>query len=123
MVATAGAGPKPIPYRELNADNLTEAITFCLGPGAAAAAQIIADKMCAEESGVKAAVASFHAHLPREPLQCDIFMDRPAAWVLKKGKRKIRLSKLAAEVLVQDMGTDRKALKLCVRFIFQKLRI
>ncbi|KAJ7705308.1 hypothetical protein B0H17DRAFT_664811 [Mycena rosella] len=111
MVAAAGAGPKPIPHRELDLDNLVAAIAFCLTPEAAAAAQAICEKMRAEESGVTSAVASFHANLPLEPLQCDIFINRPAAWVLKKGKRKIRLSKLAAEVLVQDMGTDPKALK------------
>ncbi|KAJ6551798.1 hypothetical protein B0H19DRAFT_1220897 [Mycena capillaripes] len=112
MVAASGAGPKPIPHRALNADNLAEAIEFCLSAEAAVAAQTIAEKMRAERSGVEVAVASFHANLPRKPMQCDIFIDRPATWVLKKGKRKIQLSKLAAEVLVQDMGTERKALKV-----------
>ncbi|KAJ6567741.1 putative sterol glucosyltransferase [Mycena vulgaris] len=112
MVAATGAGPKPIPHRELTARNLSDAITFCLSSDAAAAAQTISAKMRQEASGVKTAVASFHANLPLQPLQCDIFVDRPAAWVLRKGKRKIRLSKLAAEVLVLDMGTDRKAFKL-----------
>ncbi|KAJ7182617.1 hypothetical protein C8R43DRAFT_1228972 [Mycena crocata] len=112
MVAAAGAGPVPIPHRELNAVNLAAAIKLCLTADAAVAARTIAEKMRAEGSGVKAAVASFHANLPLQPLQCDIFLDRPATWTLKKGKRKIRLSKLAAEVLVQDMGIDRKALKL-----------
>ncbi|KAJ6551519.1 sterol glucosyltransferase [Mycena capillaripes] len=112
IVAGSGAGPEPIPHRVLNADNLAEAINFCLSTEASVAAQTIADKMRAEQSGVEAAVASFHANLPSKPLQCDIFIDRPATWVLKKGKRKIQLSKLAAEVLVQDMGTNRKALKV-----------
>lgn len=114
MVTASGAGPSPIPQRELNADNLVEAITFCLSAEAAGAAQAIANKMRAERSGVEVAVASFHANLPLKQLQCDIFNDRPATWVFKKGKRKVQLSKLAAEVLVQDMGTDHKALKVSV---------
>ncbi|KAJ7176591.1 UDP-glucose,sterol transferase [Mycena filopes] len=111
MVAACGAGPQPISHRALDAENLAQAIKFCLSPAAAEAAQTLADKMRAEESGVKAAVASFHAHLPLKLLQCDIFLDRPATWVLKQGKRKLHLSKPAAEVIVQEMGIDYNALK------------
>ncbi|KAJ6600765.1 sterol glucosyltransferase [Mycena sp. CBHHK59/15] len=111
MVAAAKAGPKPIPQRSLDAHNLAEAIVYCLTPEAAAAAQGIAAKM-RPESGVKAAVASFHANLPLDGMQCDIFSDRPAAWVYKKDKRKVKMSKLAVEVLLQDQALDPKALKL-----------
>jgi hypothetical protein len=111
MVAAAGAGPKPIAHRTLDAHNLAEAITFCLTPAAAAAAKEIANKMRSEQ-GVKSAVDSFHANLPREELQCNIFMDRPATWVIKRGKRKIRLSKLAAAVLMQELGIDRKRFRV-----------
>ncbi|KAJ7489441.1 putative sterol glucosyltransferase [Mycena latifolia] len=110
MVAATGAGSKPIPHQALDARSLAQAITYCLTPEAAAAARAIASKM-RSESGVKTAVASFHANLPLERLQCDIFPDRSAAWTVKKGKRKIRLSKLAAEVLIQSSSVDRKALK------------
>ncbi|KAJ7489443.1 putative sterol glucosyltransferase, partial [Mycena latifolia] len=111
MVAATGAGSKPIPHQALDARSLAQAITYCLTPEAAAAARTIASKM-RSESGVKTAVASFHANLPLERLQCDIFPDRSAAWSVKKDKRKIRLSKLAAEVLIQNSSFDRKALKL-----------
>ncbi|KAJ6567721.1 UDP-glucose,sterol transferase [Mycena vulgaris] len=111
MVAAAGAGPKPIPHQALDARNLATAIAVCLTPEAAVAARTIASKM-RSESGVQTAVASFHANLPLERLQCDVLPDRPAAWTVKRGKRKIRLSKLAAEVLVQNGDVERKALKL-----------
>jgi hypothetical protein len=110
MVAAAGAGPKPIPYKELSLQRLVDAIKFCLTPAAASAARTIADKM-KSESGVKTAVASFHANLPLARLKCDILPDRPATWTLRKGRRKLRLSKLAAEVLVQNSEFDRNALK------------
>ncbi|KAJ7905039.1 hypothetical protein B0H13DRAFT_2023706 [Mycena leptocephala] len=112
MVAAAGAGPKPIPHKELDVPKLVDAITFCLTPAAASAARTIADKM-RSESGVETAVASFHANLPLARLKCDILPDRPATWTLRKGRRKLRLSKLAAEVLVQNSKCDRKALKPC----------
>ncbi|KAJ7678184.1 hypothetical protein DFH06DRAFT_567895 [Mycena polygramma] len=110
MVAAAGAGPKPVHHKALDVQNLAEAITFCLTPEAAAAARTIANKMRGE-SGVKDAVASFHANLPLAGLQCDILPDRPAAWSIEKGKGKMRLSKLAAEVLLRDSAFDPKTLK------------
>ncbi|KAJ6562455.1 hypothetical protein B0H19DRAFT_1069079 [Mycena capillaripes] len=110
MVAAAGAGPKPIHHKDLDVKRLADAIAFCLTPEAAAAAMTIGTKM-RSESGVKEAVASFHARLPLARLQCDILPDRPAAWSVKNGRGKIRLSKLAAQVLAQNSDFDRKALK------------
>ncbi|KAJ7768348.1 hypothetical protein B0H16DRAFT_1785284 [Mycena metata] len=110
MVAASGAGPKPIHHTVLDERNLADAITFCLTPEAAAAAGAIANQMRAE-SGVKTAVASFHANLPLERLKCDVLEDRPAVWKVKKGKNKLRLSKEAAEALVQNSEFSASALK------------
>ena len=74
MVAAAGAGPEPIPQKQLNAQNLSEAIQFCLTSEAATAAAKIAIRM-KRESGVTTAVRSFHANLPLESLRCDILGD------------------------------------------------
>ncbi|KAJ7220495.1 putative UDP-glucose,sterol transferase [Mycena pura] len=112
VVANAGAGPTPIPHQDLDVRRLVQAITFCLTPDAAAAAGAIAGKM-KSESGVKTAVMSFHANLPLERLKCDYLPDRPAAWKIKKGKRKILLSKLAAEVLIQMSAFEHQALRPC----------
>ncbi|GME29016.1 hypothetical protein ETB97_009763 [Neofusicoccum parvum] len=68
MVAARGAGPKPIPHKELSASNLAEAIRFCLTPEAASAASAIAQSMCAE-NGVRAAAESIHKHLPLDRLR------------------------------------------------------
>ncbi|KAJ7254670.1 hypothetical protein B0H12DRAFT_1202254 [Mycena haematopus] len=110
MVAAAGAGPKPVPHKKLDVKTLATSIAFCLTPEAAAAARTIAAKM-QSETGIKTAVDSFHANLPLDRLKCDILPDRPATWKIQKGHRKMRLSKLAAEVLVQNKEFDRKALK------------
>ncbi|KAK7537978.1 hypothetical protein IWX46DRAFT_608543 [Phyllosticta citricarpa] len=45
MVAAEGAGPSLIPHRQLDSQNLTQAITYCLTPDASAAAQDVAAKM------------------------------------------------------------------------------
>ena len=81
MVASAGAGPPPIPYRTLTVENLSRAIVQCLEPETRSAAQVLAAKMKAE-SGVRTAVASFHRHLPRD-VQCQILPDEAAAWTYK----------------------------------------
>lgn len=99
MVASAGAGPQPIPYRSLTVENLARSILQCLEPETRSAAQTVASKMKVE-NGVKAAVASFHNHLPRD-LQCQVLKDQPAAWTYKSNRTNIRLSKKAAATLIE----------------------
>lgn len=111
MVAASGAGPEPVHHKDLDVRQLADAIAFCLTPHAAAAASELARKM-KSESGVKAAVASFHAQLPLERLECDILDDDPAVWKVNKGKKKMRLSKQAAEVLMRSSKLSGSALKL-----------
>lgn len=105
MVNAAGAGPMPIPQRQLNAQNLASAINDCLTPGAQAAAQVMADKM-RQENGVRQAVNSFHANLPLDNMRCDLLPEFAAAWSYKKDAQYMKLSKAAAEVL-----TDSKRIK------------
>ncbi|WAO95183.1 Glyco-transf-28 domain-containing protein [Fusarium falciforme] len=111
MVAASGAGPLPIPQKQLNVDNLAEAIQFCLTPEAASAAAEISHRM-SRENGVVTAVRSFHANLPLENLQCDILHNQPAVWVFKRGGKQVRLSKAAAGVLFQHLKVDHKKLTI-----------
>ena len=97
MIAEAGAGPRPIPHKQLSSQNLVDAIQFCLAPETKSAARRISNQM-AEEQGVKAAVQSFHANLPFEAIPCNIMHDLPAAWIYKKAP--VRLSKLVAQILI-----------------------
>ena len=102
MVAAAGAGPAPIPQKQLNAANLADAIRFCVTPEATEAAQRMAAQM-KTENGVAAAVASFHANLPLETMRCDVLPNRAAAWVVKKrGHKTVKVSKEAAEILTNN---------------------
>jgi hypothetical protein len=111
MVHAAGAGPMPVPYKALNTKTLAEGITYCLTKEADTAARTIAEKM-RSESGVETAVRSIHANLPLESLRCDILPDQPGAWRLKCGHKQIRLSKMAAELLIRSGKVDKGALKL-----------
>ncbi len=52
MVHDAGAGPAPIPQKELNAGNLTDAIKFTLRPEAQAAAKRMGQQIRNEVSAV-----------------------------------------------------------------------
>ncbi|CAG8060119.1 unnamed protein product [Penicillium olsonii] len=101
MVASCGLGPKPIPYQSLTTESLAEAIRFCLQPAAQSAAEQVANRM-SHECGVSTAVESFHRNLPVADMQCDVLHSEPAVWRFKKkSKSPIRLSKLAAEILIQ----------------------
>ncbi|KAJ5238331.1 Sterol 3-beta-glucosyltransferase [Penicillium chermesinum] len=101
MVSKAGAGPDPIPHAELTAENLANAMQFCLTPEAAAAAQGIAAKM-QHETGVATAVNSFHRNLPLDRMRCSIMPNQPAVWEYKKGKQSLTLSKVAVNILVEN---------------------
>ncbi|KAI6881446.1 UDP-Glycosyltransferase/glycogen phosphorylase [Hortaea werneckii] len=107
MVASAGAGPPPIPHATLTSEELAEAVQKCLEPETREAARTVAQKM-KQESGVLTAVDSFHRHLPPD-LKCDLSGPRPAAWQYKHGRKKVKISKSAASILpAQGMIDERK---------------
>lgn len=103
MVSKAGAGAlEPIPYKHLSVEALVEGIKQCLSPEAKAAAEGIAHDIALEGDGARNAVESFHNHLQLQgehTMRCSIFPDRVAVWEVKKSD--LRLSALAAELLVQ----------------------
>lgn len=68
IVARAGAGPAPIPHKNLNVQNLSNAIAKALEPSTLERAQTIALKM-QEESGVRHGVNSFHRNLDPPVIQ------------------------------------------------------
>ncbi|GKZ46011.1 hypothetical protein AbraIFM66951_008895 [Aspergillus brasiliensis] len=101
MVARSGAGARPIPYASLSAENLAGAIAFSLKPAAAESARDIALKM-QHESGVAAAVRSFHRHLPLHKMRCSLIPNQPATWTYKRSKKSLKLSKLAVQLLIDN---------------------
>lgn len=97
IVARAGAGPLPIPFKELTAERLAAAIQTGLGEQTQQFAREIGENMRSEQ-GVQNAVQSFHRHLDVDKLRCSICPDRPAVWWLRHSH--IKLSTFAASILV-----------------------
>ena len=93
MIARAGAGPEPIPYKQLTADKLADAISFCLRPGSLDRAKELASKIVVER-GSDMGAQSFHQYLEPDRLRCTLAPCRAAAWRIKRTK--VRLSAFAA---------------------------
>ena len=110
MVFCACDGPEPVPHASLTVESLTAAVKFCHAPGAEAAAQNIAVIMKGE-SGVIAAVESFHRNLPVERMRCHAMPNQAAVWTFKRGKREIKLSKTAVQTLIDNNNINPKDLR------------
>lgn len=108
VVASSGAGPAPIAYRELTVDKLLHAIQVCRSTEAKIAAEDIASRM-RQENGVETAVRSFHRRLPRSELSCDVLPQHAARWIYMPKKSKhasIKLSNEALSVLLDSKDVD-----------------
>ncbi|KAF7712056.1 Sterol 3-beta-glucosyltransferase [Penicillium ucsense] len=109
IVARNGAGPSPIPHKQLTVDGLSDAIEFALKDSTREKAMEIAKKM-EGESGVRDGVRSFHRQLDLRSLRCAICPSRPAVWHLKHTT--IGLSAFAAAILVETGKVDPENLVL-----------
>lgn len=109
MVARAGAGPDPLPHKELTAEKLAEAIDFCLKPESQQKAQAMA-KQIAKEKGSDAGAQSFHQNLDVDKLRCTVAPSRTAVWRLKRTQ--VRLCALAACTLANEGLLNFQDLKL-----------
>lgn len=111
MVARAGAGPSPIPFKELTAQGLADAILTALKPETLERAKELGERI-REEKGCEAGAASFHAQMDVKRLRCLIAPGRVAVWMLKTKNDHIRLSAFAATVLGNEGLIDLNDLKL-----------
>lgn len=113
MIGDSGAGAHPVPYKELTADKLAEGIKQCLSDESRQGAEKIAKRIEEEGDGAQNAVTSFHRSLVlrgHHSIRCTILEDRPAVWTVKNTN--LRLSALAAELLVQKRKLTWKQLRL-----------
>ncbi|TFK45549.1 glycosyltransferase family 1 protein [Heliocybe sulcata] len=97
MVHRAGAGPAPIPQKELSAENMTSALHYVMSPTARRAAKQLGEQIRGE-NGVERGLESFYRHLPLLNMRCDLDSTRVAVWW--STKYCLRLSAFAAQVLV-----------------------
>jgi UDP:flavonoid glycosyltransferase YjiC (YdhE family) len=79
MVARAGAGPSPIPFKELTSERLANAILEALKPETLERAKELGERI-REEKGCEAGAASFHAQMNVDKLRCMMAPSRPAVW-------------------------------------------
>ncbi|KAF2668843.1 UDP-Glycosyltransferase/glycogen phosphorylase [Microthyrium microscopicum] len=109
MIYRAGAGPKPVPFKELTADALAENITEALKTELQSRAEELAEKIRGED-GTKKAAEDFHKTLQMQNLSCFLCPDRVAVWRVRKTN--IQLSTLAAAMLIVTDTITSDQLKL-----------
>ena len=111
MVARAGAGPPPVPYKLLTADKLAESILEAIKPESLERAAELSSQI-AHENGVVTGAEQFHKQLNLNALRCSLAPSRIAVWRVKRTD--IRLSTFAASVLGMEGLIDFGDLKLYV---------
>ena len=112
MVANAGAGPNPIPFKQLTAKSLAEGITFALNPKVQLAVQEMASRI-ASENGAADTADDWQERIEIDDFRCDLFPERLAIWQHKKTCA--RLSGFAVSSLIQNHIIDRNDLDLIKR--------
>lgn len=98
-IANAGACPPPIPYRNLNTENLTTSILEALKSTIIERASELGNQIH-RENGCEAAAMSFHQQLDIERHRCALAPNLNAIWRLKKTD--ITLSAFAAATLSNE---------------------
>ncbi|KAL9115831.1 MAG: hypothetical protein Q9227_000199 [Pyrenula ochraceoflavens] len=109
MTARAGAGPMPVPYKELTADKLAAAIQEALKPESLERAAELSGKI-SKEKGAEAGADSFHKQLHVDTIRCHLAPSRAAVWRVRRTS--IRMSAFAATVLGNEGLLDFGDLKL-----------
>lgn len=109
MVSKAGAGPNPIPYKQLTSDNLATAIIKALKPSSLEKAKELAEKMN-EEDGNETGAQHFHEMLNFDKLRCSLLSEKVATWRIRRTD--IKLSALAAYTLAEKKILRFSELKL-----------
>lgn len=112
MIHRAGAGPSPIPYKDLDADKLANQIREALKPETKERARELAAKI-KEETGTKTAAEYFHETAQMQDAGCFLCPDQVAVYRLRRTN--IRLSALAAAILVDNGKIQPQHLKLVRR--------
>ncbi|CAE6379217.1 unnamed protein product [Rhizoctonia solani] len=109
QIHARGAGPAPIPHKQLTTPALVSAIKSALSDEMKAAARRVGE-LIRSEDGVKNGMDSFHKHLPLLDMRCDLDPKRVAVWYSRS--HKLRLSAFAAQVLAERGILDVNKLEL-----------
>jgi hypothetical protein len=79
MIARAGAGPTPIPFKDMTAETLQASIEFALRPEVKIAVQEMADQI-AMEDGATDTATDFQNRHDFNDMRCDLCPDKLAFW-------------------------------------------
>jgi UDP:flavonoid glycosyltransferase YjiC (YdhE family) len=109
MIYQKGAGPAPIPYKDLTAESLANAILRALQPDVVAQAQELGSHI-QKERGNELGAQSFNDKLRPDDLRCSFAPNRVAVWKLKR--HNLQLSALAAALLAEKGLIDIDDLEL-----------
>lgn len=109
MIARAGAGPEPVPYKDLDSDRLAANILAALEPAVLEKAHALGQSII-QERGTEMGARRFHENLQVDLLRCSLAPSRAAVWRVKRTN--IRLSAFAATVLGKAGVLDFNDLKL-----------
>lgn len=99
MIAKAGAGPKPVPFKQMTAESLAESIKFALKEEVGIAVKKMAEQI-AQEDGAGGTASDIERALQVDDMRCWICPERLAIW--RDKQTGIHLSGLAACVLVEQ---------------------
>ncbi|KDN42535.1 hypothetical protein RSAG8_06678, partial [Rhizoctonia solani AG-8 WAC10335] len=109
QIHARGAGPAPIPHKQLTTPALVGAIKSAASEETRAAARRVGE-LIRSEDGVKNGMDSFHRHLPLLNMRCDLDPRKVATWYSRS--HKLRLSAFAAQVLAEKGVLDANKLEL-----------
>lgn len=109
MIAKAGAGPVPVPFKQMTAQSLAESITFALQDSVKTAVRKMADSI-AEEDGSGGAFRDFEEKLGLDQMRCHLCPERLAIWRDKQSGA--HLSGFAAVTLAERKLLDPRHLRL-----------
>jgi UDP:flavonoid glycosyltransferase YjiC (YdhE family) len=99
VIARAGVGPTPIPYKSITSDSLARAIAEALSDQCQQKARKLATEI-QKESGATAGALNLHEKLQVEDFRCSLAPRRLSVWRVKGSD--IRLSTLAATILFKE---------------------
>ena len=108
MIARAGAGPTPVPFKEMTAETLQASIKFALRPEVQTAVQEMADRISLEDGAADTA-ADFQARHNIDGMRCDLCPDRLASW--KHKRTGAQLSNFAVGCLISREVIESRDIK------------
>lgn len=109
MIWKAGAGPQPVPFKEMTAESLATSILFALKDEVQLAVKEMAESI-AKEDGATETVQDIMQKLQVNNMRCSICPERLAVW--QERRTGARLSSFAACVLAEAQLLEPRHLRL-----------